>query len=215
MNIQKRSFRAIICMCLVLCTMVSVMVFPAFAAENDTVVYIAEVDAAGIVKSMLDYLGADPSLYGDQYENLEGFVYDTWGSSVAELYATENNTVLVSEEELVNCGELWYEFTGDSVVYDFDQAYYSIDGMVYYAVATSPDYTVVPDTSTQYVATPVAGANTDSDTGTKLSNVVNSDMLSGILGEIIDLLPIVIVVIIGFVGLRKAIGFIRGVLHNG
>lgn len=47
-----------------------------------------------------------------------------------------------------------------------------------------------------------------------LSEVVNSAMLSGVLDEIIDLLPIVIPVMIGFIALRKGISFIQGILHS-
>ena len=47
-----------------------------------------------------------------------------------------------------------------------------------------------------------------------LSDVVSSQMLSGVLDEIVGLLPICIPVMIGFIGLRKGIGFIRGILQS-
>lgn len=51
-------------------------------------------------------------------------------------------------------------------------------------------------------------------TTTDLSTIVTPEMLSGVLDEIIGLLPVVIPVMIGFIALRKGIGFIRSVLHS-
>lgn len=47
-----------------------------------------------------------------------------------------------------------------------------------------------------------------------LSGIVTSEMLSGVLDEIVALLPVVIPVMIGFIGLRKGISFLQGVLHS-
>ena len=47
-----------------------------------------------------------------------------------------------------------------------------------------------------------------------LAGVVTAEMLSGVLDEIIALLPVVIPVMIGFIGLRKGISFLQGVLHS-
>ena len=49
---------------------------------------------------------------------------------------------------------------------------------------------------------------------TVLSTVVTADMLDGVLGEIVALLPIVLPVMTGFIALRKGIGFIQSVLHS-
>ena len=49
---------------------------------------------------------------------------------------------------------------------------------------------------------------------TTLTEVVDADMLGGVLEEIVGLLPIVIPVLIGFIGLRKGISFVRGILHS-
>lgn len=52
------------------------------------------------------------------------------------------------------------------------------------------------------------------EASTALSKVVTGDMLGGVLNEIVGLLPIVIPVLIGFIGLRKGISFVRGILHS-
>lgn len=48
----------------------------------------------------------------------------------------------------------------------------------------------------------------------QLSTVVTADLMSGVLDEVIALLPVCIPVMIGFIGLRKGIGFIQSVLHS-
>ena len=52
------------------------------------------------------------------------------------------------------------------------------------------------------------------ETSTVLQTIVTADMIGGVLDEIIALLPVVIPTMIGFIGLRKAISFLQGVLHS-
>lgn len=47
-----------------------------------------------------------------------------------------------------------------------------------------------------------------------LHGVVTADMLQGVLDEIIGLLPVVIPVMVTFIGLRKGIGFLQSILHS-
>lgn len=47
-----------------------------------------------------------------------------------------------------------------------------------------------------------------------LSNVVTTSMLSGVLDEVVSLLPVCIPVMIGFIGLRKGIAFVQNILHS-
>lgn len=49
---------------------------------------------------------------------------------------------------------------------------------------------------------------------TVLSKVVTADLLQGVLDEIIGLLPVVIPVMVGFIALRKGIGFVQSILHS-
>lgn len=46
-----------------------------------------------------------------------------------------------------------------------------------------------------------------------LSGVVTQQMMSGVLNEIIDVLPVCLPVMITFIGIRKGISFITGVLR--
>lgn len=52
------------------------------------------------------------------------------------------------------------------------------------------------------------------DAATGLSGIVTTQMMSGVLDEILGLLPVVIPVMISFIGLRKGISFLQSVLHS-
>lgn len=47
-----------------------------------------------------------------------------------------------------------------------------------------------------------------------LSTIVTGEMLSGVLDEIIGLLPVVLPVSIGYIALRKGIGFLLGSIRK-
>ncbi len=47
-----------------------------------------------------------------------------------------------------------------------------------------------------------------------LDTIVTAEMLTGVLDEVVGLLPVIIPVMIGFIGLRKGISFIQGILHS-
>ena len=47
-----------------------------------------------------------------------------------------------------------------------------------------------------------------------LSTVVTAEMLGGVLDEIVALLPVVVPVMVGFIGLRKGLSFVQSVLHG-
>lgn len=49
---------------------------------------------------------------------------------------------------------------------------------------------------------------------TVLNTVVTSDMIGGVLDEIIGLLPILLPVMITFIGIRKGIGFVTSALRS-
>ena len=47
-----------------------------------------------------------------------------------------------------------------------------------------------------------------------LDEVITSEMLEGVLDEIVSLLPVCIPVLIGFIGLRKGIAFVQSILQS-
>lgn len=51
------------------------------------------------------------------------------------------------------------------------------------------------------------------ETGT-LASIITSDMINGVFVELKSLLPVLIPAMVSFIGIRKAIGFVSGVLHS-
>lgn len=49
---------------------------------------------------------------------------------------------------------------------------------------------------------------------TTLASVVTSDMVSGVLGEVVALLPVIIPAMIGFIAIRKGVSFVLGMLRS-
>lgn len=47
-----------------------------------------------------------------------------------------------------------------------------------------------------------------------LETVVTAEMMSGVMDEIVGLLPVVIPVLVGFIALRKGVAFLRNILHS-
>ena len=47
-----------------------------------------------------------------------------------------------------------------------------------------------------------------------LSKIVTAEMLGGVLDQIVNLLPVIIPVMISFIGLRKGIAFLQHILHS-
>lgn len=48
----------------------------------------------------------------------------------------------------------------------------------------------------------------------ELASIVTADMMQGVLTEVKGLLPVIIPVMVGFIGLRKGISFLQSVLHS-
>lgn len=53
-----------------------------------------------------------------------------------------------------------------------------------------------------------------SSSATVLSTVITSQMLQGVLDEILGILPVCVPVMISFIALRKGIAFIQSILHS-
>lgn len=47
-----------------------------------------------------------------------------------------------------------------------------------------------------------------------LGSVITSNMVQGVLNEIIALLPVMMPAMIGFIAIRKGISFVRGILQS-
>ncbi len=54
----------------------------------------------------------------------------------------------------------------------------------------------------------------DASTAIDLSTVVTQSMMSGVLTQVVNLLPVVLPTMIGFVAIRKGISFVMSMLHS-
>lgn len=52
------------------------------------------------------------------------------------------------------------------------------------------------------------------ETATTLVDVITSDMVKGVLNEVINLIPVVLPAALTFLGIRKGISFVMGILHS-
>lgn len=59
----------------------------------------------------------------------------------------------------------------------------------------------------------ISVAAVEGSTGT-LSGVITEEMMSGVLDEVISLLPVCMPTMITFMGIRKGIGFVRSILKS-
>lgn len=49
---------------------------------------------------------------------------------------------------------------------------------------------------------------------TELSSIVTAEMISGVLDQVVGLLPVVLPAMITFIGLRKGISWLQGMLQS-
>lgn len=200
MNIQKSRFAALIGLMLMVCMMVAMLAIPASAAE-----YEINTTAAGAMNTanglkFLEITGAE--LY--DYESREALAAKiSYGNVVPFFYDIENQRVFLTEYYADYFCKKYENATGHSIKdrLTYNKYYYGNTRCVAIENANVPD-TVSGAKQTIYY--------NDDD----IVDAVTMDNLSVVLNEILCLLPIVIPVLIGFIGLDKAIKFITGVLHS-
>lgn len=185
---------------------VPMMVVSVSAAENDISFYeVEDFDVSKVVLSIFDMAGVD--FDQEKYQKALVFCNDLPG------YLSEDKTIfLVDGGFFENALSV---FDNDASIYDWKPESYYLDeyGDKYYSVPVATDG-LTPDTEVCFTAV-YHGKNSGSATmDTDLASVVNADMMSSVLNEILDLLPVVLVVLVGFVGLRKGISFLQTILHG-
>lgn len=212
MNIQKSRLAAILSVALMVCMMVTMFVVPASAAEVEEQAYYVEVEYTEEQEKVLhDYCCS-------QCNNYSYLGFSDCG------YMTESGELLLPYVNLFD------HFNETCSVNTDAFTTYSIDGDEYVIVPPGTltledrEYIVtfvreIPDETepeeTEPIETNPISPPIDSDSSDLgLSAVVTKEMLSGVLNEIVSLLPIVIPVMIGFIGLRKGISFLQSVLHS-
>ena len=205
MNIQKSRFAATLTVMLMVCMMVTLLVVPASAAEmtsydfyaHETNVYDAAFAAFLGLGSTIESPGVVTSF---NIENRDTIVYAN----------ADRTCFLIREADLRSWIDIHNEKMENPVSYDFTQGYYiSPEGDKYYPLSR---YVYSFEMTDPVKFTFHDNDNTSLNPG--LSSVVTQELLSGGLDEVVALLPVVIPVMIGFIGLRKGISFLQSVLHS-
>lgn len=52
------------------------------------------------------------------------------------------------------------------------------------------------------------------ETTTDLVSIINADMLKGVLDQVLGVMPVVIPAVLGFMGIRKGISFVLGMVKK-
>ena len=52
------------------------------------------------------------------------------------------------------------------------------------------------------------------EAATYLGTVITADMCNGVLNEVLAMIPIIFPTMITFIGVRKGISFVQGILHS-
>ena len=200
MNIQKSRLAAIIGLMLLVCMIATTMIIPASAAEYEIITTVVQAMNQQNGLKFLEITGAD--LY--DYESREALAAKiSYGNVIHFFYDIENQRVFITEHYADFFCMRYEAATGHSIKERLTYNRYYNGHTKYVAIENAN----VPES--------VSGANrricyNDDD----IVDAVSMDNLSGVLNEILCLLSIVIPVLIGFIGLDKAIKFITGVLHS-
>lgn len=212
MNIQKSRLAAILSAALMVCMMVTMFVVPASAAEVEEQAYYVEVEYTEEQEKVLhdywcsqcdkySYLGISECGYMTDsgellllYENVSNYFMETCSSNPDLM-----TTYIIEGEEyvIVPSGTVTLEDREFTVM----------------LMREIPDETEPEET--EPIETNPIFPPTDSDSSDLgLTDVVTPDLFNMVLDEVVSLLPIVIPVMIGFIGLRKGISFLQSVLHS-
>ena len=179
------------------------MVLPAFAAESFV------IDGSGMN-------GQYPFLI----PNGDYMVYAAFDSSGGiSLRGSTRTPVAVRYELVTESYGATYEFARVSLLlYDSSGSSMPLDLALFYYDNAMQVLVVNPETSKTQPFVADSGSTMSltfvpfENAAPTLSGVVDSDMIGGVLEQVTSLLPVVLVVIIGYIAIRKGIAFLRAVL---
>lgn len=231
MNFQNVRLRPLLCAVLSVILVTGSMILPAFAAEqNVNFSYVDSVPSATVAPALWKIAGCSESLPGSSAQMV---LNDRVGAAVDGYISSDGTTFILnhdyldmflqSHDELSTTHNIlgWQpteSYTGgegkyfavpidtSGLTYDPDSA----ETFVFHsAAAPEPEPSTPASEPTVPVPEPSAPAST-----ADLAKIVSSENLSSVFDEVKSLLPVVCVVIVGYIGLRKGISFLQSVLHS-
>lgn len=204
MNIQKSRLMAMFTVMLMVCMMVSMLVVPASAATSEVAVYHAITLQRSVAAAILEALNADLQQAVD-YETL---ALGMGAGGSIQLPASQNGEYIYVNSAFVSGVVSRYNemFHAHLEFPENPRTYYTQGDTTYYRFEYSGQF--------QALGSAPTGNPLIYHTSSAFVNAIPDNSISAVFNQILDLLPIVIPVLIGFIGLNKAIQFITGVLHS-
>lgn len=205
MNIQKSRLVAMLTVMLMVCMMVTMFVIPASAATFDVGVNAGRADSHIVAAELYKLANAD--LHGEEtYKDLATSLGYEQKTPIQAYFSIDGNSVYLPVQSYNTIIDKYNtKFPDTPIEMPMLTKYTNASGSIFYRL-TTPDLVLERNTNTTLTLT--------YETTGKLVDSLGDSSLSGVLNQIIDLLTIVIPVLIGFIGLNKAIQFITGVLHS-
>lgn len=205
MTNQKSRLAALITVMLVFSIMISLFVVPASAAVYETEICPAMVSRENFSASI--YRALDADLHG--YSNYIDLAIYVYGEGLVTAYSNTSGSILLCSnkmlERAINAYNL--KFPDTPLTLGNRHFYTDSDGVLYYPFEL---YRIIPASDLMLDQ----NFTCTYEMSAVLTDTLDGTSFNGVLNHILELLPVVLVVIIGFIGLRKGISFIRSVLHS-
>lgn len=232
MNFQNERLRTMLCAVLALFLVTGSMILPAFAAEqNVDFSPIDSVPTADVAAALWKLAGCGETLPASSAQMV---LSDRIGSGVDGYISSDGATFILnhdyldlflqSHDELSTTHNIlgWqptetYENSVEgeyfAVPIDTSGLTYNPDNAETFAFHSAAAPEPEPSTPASEPTVPAPEPSTPAST-TDLAKIVSSENLSSVFDEVKSLLPVVCVVIVGYIGLRKGISFLQSVLHS-
>lgn len=229
MNFQNERLRTMLCAVLALFLVTGSMILPAFAAEqNVNFSYVDRVPSATVAPALWKLAGCSESLPGSSAQMV---LNDRIGANVDGYISSDKKTFILNHDYLdlflLSHDEL--STTHNILGWQPTESYTGGEGEYFAVPIDTSGLTYDPDSAETFVfrsaaapepstpasepTVPAPEPSTPAST-TDLAKIVSSENLSSVFDEVKSLLPVVCVVIVGYIGLRKGISFLQSVLHS-
>lgn len=223
MNFQKSRLRSIVCSALVAALMAAFMIVPTFAAETEIEFsYVERVPAIDVAVALGKCAGCNEVLPASSFSMV---VVDKIGAAVDGYLSADGKTLVISWDYLESFLLAHEEVcSGLSILgwtpadYYGDQEYLAVP-IDTSALTADPENTITlayhpAETPPETTPAVEPSETTPVHSSTDLAEIVSSENLSSVFDEVKALLPVVCVVIVGYIGLRKGVSFLQNILHS-
>ena len=229
MNFQNERLRTMLCAVLALFLVTGSMILPAFAAEQDVEFSpIETVPTADVAAALWKLAGCSETLPGSSAQMV---LNDRIGAKVDGYISSDGVTFILNHDYLDLFLQSHDELSSTHNILGWQptETYEGGEGEYFAVPIDTSSLTYNPDNAETFVlhsasapepstpasepTVPALEPSTPAST-TDLAKIVSSENLSSVFDEVKALLPVVCVVIVGYIGLRKGISFLQSVLHS-